>query len=474
MDSFRETLAYLDSFINYERRPAFGYKESLKLERVRDFLTSIGDPQDSFTSIHVAGTKGKGSVCAFTAFMLRQLGLRTGLYTSPHLSDVRERIRILAPGSRNLRDDFEGTITREELSALVKRLRPKIDAYCARCAFGALSFFEVYTTLAFSYFKAKKTDVAVLETGLGGRLDATNVVCPVICGITSISHDHMDKLGNTLKEIAGEKAGIIKGHRNAKAQGHKLIVVSAPQEDPVRDVLRKRCRSQDALLYEVNRDIIVEAPACDGRKEVFSLKTPWGDFRDVRINLRGAHQITNAAVAISLVAGYRAQRGLALDETSLCRGLGQTRWPARFEVFGSKPCVVIDGAHNPAAAGALRRALQQYYRDKGIVFVLGVSKDKDAPGIIKELTSLARRIIVTRADNPRAQDPGVIKKIIAGLAQDVPVTVSGSVAEALAGARRSADPADIIVVTGSIFVAGEARVIVRAAEGCNQNEKERI
>ncbi|MBM3255805.1 MAG: bifunctional folylpolyglutamate synthase/dihydrofolate synthase, partial [Candidatus Omnitrophica bacterium] len=211
--TYPETLAYLDSFINYEKIANYPYKESIKLERINNFLNIIGNPQDSLKSIHIAGTKGKGSTCAFISYILREAGYKVGLYTSPHLLSFRERIRILQPyrqgEERTAEVDFEGAIPEEDLIRLVDYLRPKIEEYNISSPLGQLSFFEAYTALAFVYFKEQGVDFAVLETGLGGRLDATNTVNSLASAITPISYEHTQKLGNSLREIASEKAGII-------------------------------------------------------------------------------------------------------------------------------------------------------------------------------------------------------------------------------------------------------------------------
>ena len=450
MMSYRTAVTYLDSFINYEKKAKFPYKQSLKLERIRDFLRSIGDPQESFSSIHVAGTKGKGSTCVFAAHILRCAGFRTALYTSPHLSDVRERIRILEPDEANSdQRDFEGMISRKALAALVSRMKPKLDAYCRSSRFGPLSFFEVYTALAFVHFKDRKVDVAVLETGLGGRLDATNVVSADICGITSISFDHMDKLGDTLKEIAQEKAGIIKGH--------KLIVISAPQRPSARAVLRKRCVQERALLYEVGKDIVIHSVKQGRDGQQFSLRGPEGDFDDLRIRLLGSHQLINSAVATSLVAGLARQKQLNLDVRQVRAGLCQTFWPARFEIAAKRPDIVFDAAHNVASAQALRETAGRRFKGRQVILVAGISKDKDIRGISRVLFPLADKIILTKADNPRAEEPERILQQSRGVVSAGRISVVAAVPRALEEAIKDAGAAGVVIVTGSIFMVAEAR-----------------
>ena len=234
--TYPEVIKYLNSFIDYEKILQYSYKQSLKLERVKEFLAMLDNPQDDFKCIHIAGTKGKGSTCAFVAYILREAGFKVGIYTSPHLSDFRERIRVLTKqlliSDSKPKEDFEGMIPREEFIALVERLRPQIDKFNSQSKYGALSFFEIYTALAFMYFKEKNIDFAILETGLGGRLDATNTVDPLITAITPISYEHTRQLGRALTEIASEKAGIIKS-KMSKAKVNKLITVTAPQGEEV-------------------------------------------------------------------------------------------------------------------------------------------------------------------------------------------------------------------------------------------------
>ena len=244
--SYPEVISYLESFINYEKIPSYPYKESLKLERISGFLEIIGNPQLTLKYLHIAGTKGKGSTCAFLTYILRQAGYKAGLYTSPHLSDFRERIRILVPGP-NKASDFEGMVSKERLASIAERLKPAIDSYNKNSAYGPLTFFEVYTAIALVYFEEQNVDFAVLETGLGGRLDATNVVNSLICAITPISYEHADKLGSTLREIAAEKAGIIKSKSS--------IIVTALQEEEAMRVIEDKCRETGSKLLKIGEDI---------------------------------------------------------------------------------------------------------------------------------------------------------------------------------------------------------------------------
>ncbi|HNQ50054.1 MAG TPA: folylpolyglutamate synthase/dihydrofolate synthase family protein [Candidatus Omnitrophota bacterium] len=459
--SYRDTIEYLESFANHEKTPCLPYAASFKLERIAEFLAGIGDPHRTLRCIHVAGTKGKGSVCAFAASILRYMGYRVGLYTSPHLTDVRERIRVLDPAgtvrpdTRRLAEaDFEGMIPEEELTRLTVMMRPEITAYGARSAHGPLSFFEVYTALAFVYFKEQAVDYAVLETGLGGRLDATNVVLPHIAGITPISFDHTNKLGNTLVDIAREKAGIIK---RGTPTG---MVITAPQEDRVAAVLRSRCSEQGCRLLEIGKDIRYEIRAVAGEGQRVDISGAAGSYKDIRLPLMGEHQAVNAAVAVGLVAGLFGCRETERAVDPVHRGLAAARWPGRFEIIDRRPRVILDGAHNAASAAALAKTLRQFIRGGNIILVLGISRDKDAAAICGNLVPLAHLCIATRADNPRARTTADIAAIIRGLGTATPVLEAQRVGEALDIAFGRAGPDGTIVVTGSLFTVGDARRIL--------------
>lgn len=456
--SYLEAVQYLESFIDYEKFPSYPYKESLRLERVRGFLAAIGNPQDSLKCIHIAGSKGKGSTCAFVAYILREAGYRAGLYTSPHLSDFRERIRILSSRftvhSSQLGDDFEGMIAEDELSDLVTRLKPDIEKYNRGSEYGPLSFFEIYTALAFTYFKKQKVDFAVLETGLGGRLDATNTVNPLVCVITPISYEHTDKLGHTLREIAAEKAGIIKrqkikakSQKKKKEKRQKLLVVCAPQEKEAIEVIRAQSKEAGAKLYELNKDIFYEAA-----HQGFNVVSLFGEYPNLKIRLLGNHQFINAAAAIGAVEALR-YHGIMVNMDSIREGLYNALWPGRCEVLSRNPIVVLDGAQNAASAGVLKQAVKENFQYKRLVLVLGVSQDKDRKGICGQLYDLADEVILTKANNPRATDPKALAGYFAGKA----VRITKNVQEAKKASGNRAGGNDLILVTGSLFVVGEFR-----------------
>ncbi|MFA5156551.1 MAG: folylpolyglutamate synthase/dihydrofolate synthase family protein [Candidatus Omnitrophota bacterium] len=451
--TYPQAISYLGSLINYERFSGWAYRESFRLERFRDFLHSIGDPQAGLKCVHVAGSKGKGSTCAFISYVLRRLGYNVGLYTSPHLSDFRERIRILGvrcqvSGVRQ-GGDFEGMIPRKDLARLVTGLKPAIDKFHRAKKHEPLSFFEVYTALAFIYFKEKKVDFAVLETGLGGRLDATNTVDPLVCVITPISYEHTQQLGNTLKAIAGEKAGIIKSKRS--------IVISAEQKEEVARVIRERCKHTGARLYRVGKDTKYK----ENRNGSFTVRGIKAGYSGLRIRLLGPHQMANASAAIAAVEALGFYGSKAAG--SIRQGLYETVWPGRCEVILRRPTIVLDGAQNSASAGVLKKAIRENFSAAGgsasggkykkLILVLGISSDKDIKGICRQFRGFVDRVILTKADNPRAIDP----EKLAGNFCGKEIFITKNVKEAGRLALMLAGQEDLIVVTGSLFVVGEFR-----------------
>jgi len=462
MPSYSNTVQYLESFINYEKIPEYPYKDSLKINRIQEFLAKIGNPQRHLKCVHIAGTKGKGSTCAFIAYILREAGFKVGLYTSPHLTDFRERIRILKPGKSGRTQyakcattqyDFEGLISKRQLSGLVKRLKPAIQSYNRASKYGPLSFFEVYTALAFMHFMKNKVDFAVLETGLGGRLDATNTTDPLVCALTPISYEHTQKLGNTLREIATEKAGIIKVRSTEyrlESTMHKVqspIIISAPQEKEAMEVIRKKCREKKAKLYEVGKDILYRET-----KKGAAIKGLCASYSALKIPLIGKHQLINAAVAVAAVEALRF-KGVSVTKKPIIEGLRKTLWPGRCEIVSRNPLIVLDGAQNNASAQALKQTIQANFRYNKLILVFGVSKDKDIEGLTQELRDLADMVILTKADNPRAAEPKDLIKYF----PFKEVILTRSVTQSKEYALRLAEKGNMILVTGSLFILGEFR-----------------
>jgi dihydrofolate synthase/folylpolyglutamate synthase len=408
---YADAVRFLNEFTDYERMASTYAGADYDLGRMRRLLTALGNPERAFLSLHIAGTKGKGSTAHLAEAILREAGYRTGLYTSPHLVDMRERIRL--DGTPVSEADF--TRTMAEMEPQLRRLRP--------------TYFETMTAAAFLLFANKGVDYAIVEVGLGGRLDATNVILPAACAITTIDYDHMDKLGHTLEEIAGEKAGILKPG---------VPAVSSPQPPAALRVLRRR-----------GNPFFPRFQVLPGRRFVlkFRVEGVAGHSYACELPALGKHQAANAATAIALVE----RSGARISEAVVRRALRKVRLPGRVEVMGRRPWVIVDAAHNPVSARALAAALKSLPRRRTIL-VFGASADKDYGAMLRALLPGADLAIFTRAAHPRAAAASDLLKKAKGLA----AVAAGSVARALGMARKVAGPRDAIVVTGSFYVAGEA------------------
>ena len=456
--TYPQILDYLESLINYEKVSRWAYKTSFKLERFAGFLKRVGDPQRGLRCVHVAGSKGKGSTCAFTAYMLREMGYSVGLYTSPHLSGLRERFRILRPGARSAdgRDPFEGMIPEETFSRLAGELIEANGESGGGDGEKGVTYFEFCTALALRYFSRENVDFCVFETGLGGRLDATNCVEAAVAVITPISYEHTRVLGRTLAEIAGEKAGIIKPAVNKK---QLLEVISSPQMEPAAEVIRKRCAWTKAGLWEVGKDITFKIN--DG---TFGVKGRFAEYGGLRVTLPGKHQVVNSVTALGAVEALAHRYRLQTDIDSLRRGLYNTVWPGRCETIARDPLILLDGAQNRASAAALRETVKESFSFRRLILVLGLSADKDIRAVCRELVPSADTVIITRADNPRACGTDVIEKevlrVTGRLGGRVKVVKTVSVGEAMEKAKSGADKEDMILVAGSLFLAGEARDVI--------------
>lgn len=420
--SYQDATGYLYGLQKYGMK--FG------LDNIRRLTAAFDNPQRAFYSVHVAGTNGKGSTAAMIESVLRTAGLRTGLFTSPHLVSFTERIRI------NGAEATEEEIV--SLAAEVREVAESIEDFCP-------TFFEVVTTMAFLHFRRRQVDWAVIETGLGGRLDATNILCPDVSVITMIDYDHREFLGNTLAEIAGEKAGIIK-------QGRP--VVSADQPEEALKVLRDRAAAAGSPLYVHRRDFFSENVSDDPEVPKFNYQG-LQRYSDLTVPLAGLHQEVNASLAV------RTAEIIQAGHPELCfdipRGIGQVRWPGRLEMLSLDPPILIDGAHNPHAAGVLAGHLRQLLKAKfkRIIAVLGVMGDKDVRGILTPLMDLAAEIIVTAPAYGRAATPEALAALAAGLGH--PARTASTVAGAIELARSLRGDGDLIVITGSFYTIGEAK-----------------
>ncbi|TAL25971.1 MAG: bifunctional folylpolyglutamate synthase/dihydrofolate synthase, partial [Nitrospirae bacterium] len=424
----------------------------LGLENTVRLLSCFGNPQNDFPSIHVAGTNGKGSTSAMTASILRSAGFKVGLFTSPHLVSFTERIRI-----------NNEEITENEVVELADEIR---EAASTMEDFSP-TFFEVVTVMGFLYFKRKNVDLAVVETGMGGRLDATNVLVPEVSVITGISHDHKEFLGDTISAIAGEKAGIIK---------QVIPVVTALQEPTVMDIIEKKAREKGSDLFVYGRDFSVEAKSEDISGSVFDY---FGDckLKGISIPLAGRHQILNASLALKTSevlikrAAYYASR---LTPAAVKAGLENIRWPGRLEFISDNPPIVIDGAHNPSASVVLADSLRKNFLKAypGIILVMAIMSDKDIKGIMSPLLPLASEIIFTAPAYERAAQPEILARHAAALGftnTHITGTVKDAIEMAIAKAEirdlglgvsrtnpQTLNPKPLILITGSFYTIGEA------------------
>ncbi|MCH8864432.1 MAG: bifunctional folylpolyglutamate synthase/dihydrofolate synthase [Chloroflexi bacterium] len=428
--NYPSAVDYILSFADYERIPRSAVVFDLR--RIEMLLARLGNPQNAAKTVHIAGTKGKGSTAAMIASILYQSGYRTGLYTSPHLLSIRERLQV----------DGE-PITEKAFARLVSRLKPEFEAVNESGTYGELTTFELLTALALAHFKESAVDYQVLEAGLGGRLDATNVTDPEICVITSISYDHMDVLGDTLAEIAAEKAGIIKP---------KSVVVVARQSPEARAVIEKTCREKGARLVSVGSEITWQRQTAGPDGQTFRLKGISGEY-DLSLPLAGEHQLENAAAAVAAVEVLK-EHGARISPESIARGLAQVHWPGRLQVMRREPWLVVDGAHNADSARRLVAALRQYFVFQRLTLIFGASSDKNIAGMVAELASFPNRVIVTSSRHPRAVSPDSLSGEFTrqGMSAEVTENVSAAIEIALAGAA----PGDLICVTGSLFIVAEA------------------
>jgi dihydrofolate synthase/folylpolyglutamate synthase len=430
--TYDEALAWLDGLLNYERT-AIPYAE-IKLARIQALLARLGNPHRQLQTVLVAGTKGKGSTAAMLCAILRAAGERVGLYSKPHLVDYRERIQI------------DGVlIPKEALTELVAAVRPAVEAG-AQDPWGSPTYFEVSVALALLHFLHEGVDRAVLEVGIGGRLDATNVCDPELSIITPISYDHTDVLGHTLTQIATEKAGIIRPGRP---------VVSAPQPEEARMVIAEVCERLGAQLVEVGRDTsyAVERMGLGGVE--FTVTTFGGRYEGLHLPLLGRHQALNAAVALTAAEILLGRRCRTMGADEVRKELAHLEWPAREELLSLRPTVLVDVAHNPASIAALRATLEELFPDRRVVLLLGMIATHDPDPVAAIIAPVADEVITTTPLHLRPLAAHELAEVVRRYHRRVEAVPE--LDEALGAALERTGPEDVLVVAGSFFLAGPAR-----------------
>jgi dihydrofolate synthase/folylpolyglutamate synthase len=427
--TYSQALDYIYSFVDYSLTKNLRYSpEKFNLGRMERFLDLLGNPQKCYKVIHVAGTKGKGSTSAMLASILSENGFTTGLYTSPHMIEFTERIRI---GNRQ--------IPHTEIIRYINIFDPIIKRV------PELTTFEIITALAFKYFEDMKVDFAIIEVGLGGRFDATNVITPVISIITAISYDHIKVLGRTLKKIAFEKAGIIK-------KGVPVIV-SKQKASPLREIKRIARVRKSKIFYtpDIYKTIQTDYSL---EKQTFKIKENGKEITKITIPLLGDHQIENALTVFVCIEELKRQ-GTDISNDAIEKGFQKVNWPGRFEIINQKPVVIIDGAHNLDSFNKICQSLQKYFPGRKVILIFGASEDKKVKSMLKAIQPIVKTLIITKSDHPRALKVDIIEKIAEelGIEWVVRENIKNAIGEALA----LTDESSVILAAGSIFIAGAVK-----------------
>ncbi len=443
LTTYQQALEFLYNRINYERVQSSAYTTGdFKLKRMRGLLERLGNPQEKIPSVHIAGTKGKGSTAVMIASILQAAGYRAGLFTSPHISKFEERMTVngIQPSEA-------------EIIALVNQMLEPVADLDQELGGMNPTYFEITTAMAWQYFAQQQADVAVLEVGLGGRLDATNVCRPEVCIITSISRDHTHLLGSEVQQIAREKAGIIKTN---------VPVISGVVNSPAKEAIAEVCQQRNATLHELDRDFsyihdrAATSRAIGGQLTVTTLREV---IDNLPLPLLGEHQAHNASLAVRAAAEL-ADRGWNINAAALRLGLEQVTWPARIEVVRQSPLTIVDAAHNWASISALIRTLDQHFAGRPRIAIFAATQDKDVQGMLRQLLPCFETVILTcYQSNPRGVP---VEELFAmsRLVSERPVHLAPDPRSAWELANRLAHPEDLICITGSFFIAAETRGLV--------------
>ncbi|MEC0211192.1 bifunctional folylpolyglutamate synthase/dihydrofolate synthase [Paenibacillus ehimensis] len=430
----REAIDWVVRFI-----PLAGIKPGL--ERMERLMELLDHPHRRLKFIHVAGTNGKGSVCAYLTEVIRGCGYDVGTFTSPYIESYNERIRL---NGVNIAD--------EDLLKVINKIKPLVDQVAQE--FGQPSMFEISTVIAIEYFaRTAYPDFVVWETGLGGRLDSTNIVTPLVSVITNIGHDHMDFLGDTLEKIAAEKAGIIKAG---------VPVVSAVEQPEVVRIVEETAKAKNSTLYLLGREFRYETISVKENEQTFRFSGTFRDIPDVAISMNGPHQLKNAAVALMTLEVLRQYYALIVEDEDLLRAMKAAQWPGRLEMVSQEPRILIDGAHNPEGAESLAAALKETYSYNRLHFMMGMLTNKNHTGYLRHILPIVDTLILTEPNwlkKAAAEDlAGLAKSLLAECGRhDVEVIVEPDWNTGLERLKRLTAQDDLAVVSGTLYLIGDVR-----------------
>ncbi len=443
-NSYNEAKEFLLQTIDYEKLTQYKYDtSSFDLRRMEEMMLFAGNPHKQGRYVHITGTKGKGSTAIIIASVLKELGLKTGLFTSPHLVDLGERIKV-----------NERMISQKVFVQLINRLKPYIDSIMHENPILMPTFFEIITAIAFLYFEKKKADISVMEVGMGGRLDSTNIILPEVSVISPVGYDHTDRLGNTLGKISYEKAGIIK---------ECVPVVSSVQEHEALSIISETCKVRNAPLYLLGMDIQINSIKTAKRNGFHGTESEimtWRNkYRNIFLPLVGRHQVENCATALGALEVLSETGVIKICPEKVTNALSDIRCPARIEVISESPLIVLDTAHTVSSMRLSKESIKENFAFRKLISVIGLSADKDIDGILREIACVSDVLILTRTGSPRQADPEQMASVVKRFYNNKPLVIE-DIEEALKEAERIAGKNDLIFITGSFFLAGRIKEIL--------------